>query len=98
MTMTTLREQFGRALRLAIVGGGPDAWIRRMPRGAAEMDGGVQAVAGGFSSDPARSRTAGPAMGFDPARSYGSVDEMLERERHRAHSGRGGGGMTADRN
>ncbi len=82
--MTTLREQFGRALRLAIVGGGPDAWIGRMHRGAAEMDGWWQAVAGVFSSDPARSRAAGPAMGFDPARSYGSVDEMLERERQRA--------------
>ncbi len=37
-TMTSLRERFGRALRLAIVGGGPDAWIGRMHRGAAEMD------------------------------------------------------------
>ena len=37
--MTSLREQFGRALRLAIVGGGPEAWIGRMHRGAAEMDG-----------------------------------------------------------
>jgi predicted dehydrogenase len=82
--MTSLREQFGRALRLAIVGGGPDAWIGRMHRGAAEMDGWWQAVAGVFSSDPARSRAAGPAMGFDPARSYGSVEEMLERERVRA--------------
>lgn len=82
--MTTLREQFGRALRLAIVGGGPDAWIGRMHRGAAEMDGWWQAVAGVFSGDPARSRAAGPAMGFDPARSYGSVEEMLEREHDRA--------------
>ena len=82
--MTTLREQFGRSLRLAIVGGGPDAWIGRMHRSAAEMDGWWQAVAGVFSSDPARSRAAGPAMGFDPARSYGSVQEMLERERQRA--------------
>ncbi len=82
--MTTLREQFGRPLRLAIVGGGPEAWIGRMHRGAAEMDGWWQAVAGVFSSDPARSRAAAPAMGFDPARSYGSVEEMLERERQRA--------------
>jgi predicted dehydrogenase len=81
--MTSLREQFGRALRLAIVGGGPDAWIGRMHRAAAEMDGWWHAVAGVFSSDAARSRAAGPAMGFDPARSYGSVEEMLERERER---------------
>jgi predicted dehydrogenase len=82
--MTALREKFGRPLRLGVVGGGPDAWIGRMHRGAAEMDGWWRAVAGVFSSDPARSRAAGPTMGFDPARSYGSVAEMLETERQRA--------------
>ena len=82
--MTSLREEFGRALRLAIVGGGPDAWIGRMHRGAAEMDGWWRAVAGVFSSDPERSRSAGPTMGFDRERSYGSVEEMLERERARS--------------
>ena len=81
--MTGLRERFGRRLRLAIIGGGPDAWIGRMHRGAAEMDGWWSAVAGVFSSDPARSRDAGAAMGFDPARSYGDVGEMLEREKQR---------------
>jgi len=81
--MTALREQFGRPLRLGIIGGGPETWIGRMHRGAAEMDGWWRAVAGVFSSDAARSRAAGPAMGFDPARSYGDVPEMLERERQR---------------
>jgi predicted dehydrogenase len=82
-TTKSLRERFGRALRLAIVGGGPDAWIGRMHRSAAEMDGWWRAVAGVFSSDPARSRAAGPAMGFGPERSYGSVEEMLAREKCR---------------
>ena len=81
--MTGLRERFGRPLRLAIVGGGPDAWIGRMHRGAAEMDGWFRATAGVFSSDPARSRAAGAALGFDPARSYGDVAEMLAQERAR---------------
>lgn len=81
--MTGLREQFGRPLRLAIIGGGPDAWIGRMHRGAAEMDGWWRVVAGVFSSDPARSRAAGAAMGLDAARSYGDVAEMLENERQR---------------
>jgi predicted dehydrogenase len=81
--MTALRERFGRPLRLAIIGGGPDAWIGRMHRGAAEMDGWWHAVAGVFSSDPARSRVAGAALGFDAARSYGDVAEMLDRERQR---------------
>ncbi len=82
--MTGLRERFGRPLRLAIIGGGPDAWIGRMHRGAAEMDGWWRVVAGVFSSDAARSRAAGGAMGLDPARSYGDVAEMLDCERQRA--------------
>ncbi len=81
--MPGLRERFGRPLRLGIIGGGPDAWIGRMHRGAAEMDGWWRAVAGVFSSDAARSRAAGAAMGFDSERSYGDVDEMLRREAQR---------------
>jgi predicted dehydrogenase len=78
-----LREKFGRSLRLAIVGGGPDSWIGRMHRGAAEMDGWFRITAGVFSSDAARSRAAGIAFGLDPARSYGDVDDMLKTERQR---------------
>ncbi len=78
-----LREKFGRALRLGIVGGGPDSWIGRMHRGAAEMDGWFSVTAGVFSSDAARSRAAGTTFGLDPARSYGTVDEMLKAERER---------------
>ncbi len=81
--MSGLQERFGRTLRLGIIGGGPESWIGRMHRGAAEMDGKWRAVAGVFSGDPARSRVAGIAMGFDPARSYGDVAEMLARERER---------------
>ncbi|MEP7182780.1 MAG: Gfo/Idh/MocA family oxidoreductase [Betaproteobacteria bacterium] len=82
--MATVRERFGRPLRLAIVGGGPDSWIGRMHRGAAEFDRMWQSVAGVFSSDPARSRTAGAAMDFDPSRCYGDVAEMFARERQRS--------------
>jgi predicted dehydrogenase len=78
-----LRTQFGRPLRLAVVGGGPDAWIGRMHRGAAEMEGWFRVTAGVLSSDAERSRAAGVAIGLDPGRSYGSVDEMLAREAQR---------------
>src|SRR5262249_17556959 len=84
MDTKELRERFGRALRLGIIGGGPDSWIGTVHRNAAEMDGWWHAVAGVFSGDPARSRAAGAAMGFDPARSYGDVAEMLAREKERA--------------
>jgi predicted dehydrogenase len=82
--MTTLRERFGRPLRLAVIGGGPGAWIGTMHRGAAEMDGHWRVVAGVFSSDAQRSRDAGASLGMDPARAYGNVAEMFERERARA--------------
>ncbi len=82
--MADIRERFGRALRLGIIGGGPESWIGKMHRGAAEHDGWWRAVAGVFSSDPARSRKAGEAMGFDPARSYGDVAAMLAQEKARA--------------
>ncbi len=79
-----LRESFGRPLRLAIVGGGPDSWIGNMHRGAAEMDGWFRTTAGVFSSDPARSRAAGVLLGLDPARAYGTVAEMLKAEVERS--------------
>lgn len=78
--MTGVRERFGRPLRLAVVGGGPDSWIGQMHRGAAELDGIFRVQAGVFSSDPARSRAAGRQLGFDPARCYGDVAELLAAE------------------
>lgn len=80
----SLLEKFGRPLRLAIVGGGPESWIGRMHRGAAEMDGWFRVSAGVFSSDAGRSRAAGAALGLPPERSYGTVEEMLAAESRRA--------------
>ena len=81
--MAGIGERFGRPLRLGVIGGGPESWIGKMHRTAAELDGAWRVVAGVFSSDPARSRVAGATMGFDSGRSYGDVREMLERERQR---------------
>ena len=81
--MAGLKQRFGRRLRLGIIGGGPDAWIGRVHRGAAEMDGYWECVAGVFSSDAQRSRDAGVALGFAPERSYGNVAEMLAQEKQR---------------
>jgi len=81
--MKRLRERFGRPLRLALIGGGPASWIGRMHQTAAELDGYWRVVAGVFSSDPARSREAGAELGFDPARSYGEVRELLDKEKAR---------------
>ncbi|HSP90372.1 MAG TPA: Gfo/Idh/MocA family oxidoreductase [Vicinamibacterales bacterium] len=81
--MSDLRTRFGRRLRLGMIGGGPDSWIGRMHQGAAQLDGWWEVAAGVFSSDPARSRAAGTAVGVDAERSYGDVAEMIALERAR---------------
>jgi predicted dehydrogenase len=78
-----LRRRFGRALRLAMIGGGPASWIGRTHHTAAELDSCWRVVGGVFSSDAARSRESGVALGFDAARCYGTTDELIERERAR---------------
>ena len=82
--MTTLREEFGRPLRLGCIGGGPESWIGFMHRGAAEFDGMFRVVAGVFSSDPARSRDKGRQLGVGADRAYGSVAELCAGERARS--------------
>jgi predicted dehydrogenase len=81
--MAGLRERFGRPLRLAILGGGPASWIGRMHHTAAELDGWWHVVGGVFSSDPARSRDGGASLGYDRARCYGTMDELIAKERAR---------------
>jgi predicted dehydrogenase len=82
--VTDLRQRFGRPLRLAMIGGGPSSWIGRTHHSAAELDGFWRVVGGVFSSDPARSRQSGSALGFDAARCFGSVEEMIASERGRS--------------
>jgi predicted dehydrogenase len=79
-----LRERFGRPLRLGVIGGGPESFIGRMHRGAAEMDGWFRVVAGVLSSDAVRAHANGVAIGLDPARCYASVAAMLDGERARS--------------
>ncbi len=72
-----------KRLRMAMVGGGPGAFIGPVHRIAAELDREIELVAGVFSADPARSRAGGLAYGLNPARAYGSLAEMLAAERAR---------------
>ncbi|MGH8712687.1 MAG: Gfo/Idh/MocA family protein [Casimicrobiaceae bacterium] len=81
--MNELRTRFGRPLNLAIIGGGPGAWIGELHRSAAELDGLWRVIGGVFSSDAARSRSAGVALGFDASRSYGDVGELIAQEKRR---------------
>jgi predicted dehydrogenase len=81
--LKSLRERFGRPLRLALLGGGPASWIGRMHQTAAELDDHWRVVGGVFSSDPGRSRSAGEELGFAPERSYGSIAELITSEKQR---------------
>ena len=69
-----------RKLRLGMVGGGPGAFIGAVHRMAARLDGEIDLVAGCFSSDPAKSRASGADLHLDPARVYGTYEEMIARE------------------
>ena len=72
-----------RPLRLGMIGGGQGAYIGNIHRLAARLDGAWQLVAGAFDVDPQRGRDFAIAQGLDPARSYGSYQELIEAERQR---------------
>src|SRR3982751_1417856 len=81
--MNAIRRRFGRPLRLAVLGGGPGAWIGYMHRTAAELDKSFTVVGGVFSSDPARSQAAGVELGFSPERCHADLATLLAAERAR---------------
>lgn len=59
-----------------MIGGGCGAFIGAVHRIAAQMDGEAELVAGAFSSVAARSHASGAGLHLDPARVYGSYQEM----------------------
>lgn len=77
-----------RKLRMGMVGGGRGAFIGNVHRMAANLDGKIELIAGAFSSDPEKSRLSGEDFFLDPARVYGSYQEMAEKEAALAESER----------
>ena len=71
----------GRTLKMGMAGGGPGAFIGDVHRRAALLDGGVELVAGAFSSSLRKSRAKGRELGLNPARVHGSLEAMLAHER-----------------
>jgi predicted dehydrogenase len=69
-----------RKLRFGMIGGGRGAFIGGVHRIAAVMDGQAELVAGAFSSDAGKSRASGEDLMLDPARVYGSYQEMARAE------------------
>jgi predicted dehydrogenase len=74
---------FGRPFRLGIVGGAPPSMIGPVHRVASTMDQRFTVVAGVLSSRPERSRAEGIAIGLVEERCYGSVEELIAKERAR---------------
>ncbi len=65
---------------MGMVGGGRGAFIGSVHRMAAALDGRIELVAGCFSADPEKSRLSGADLLLDPARVYGTFQEMAKRE------------------
>jgi predicted dehydrogenase len=70
-------------VRLGMVGGGEGAFIGAVHRIAARIDDACTMVCGALSSDPARARASGAALGLDPSRCYDSYAAMFAAERAR---------------
>jgi predicted dehydrogenase len=81
--MSTATESIERRLRLAMVGGGPGSVIGEVHRTAARLDGCYEIVASALSSDPARSKAAGQAIGISANRAYPSWQSLIECESKR---------------
>jgi predicted dehydrogenase len=77
-----------RKLRYGMIGGGLGAFIGPVHRMAAGLDGEAELVAGAFSSNAAKSRKSGGALCLDPARAYGSYQELISEESRRPASER----------
>ena len=79
-TARQVEERFPRKLRMGMVGGGRGGMIGAVHRRAALLDGGVELVAGAFSSTAERSLESGRDLYVPADRIYGSWEEMLEAE------------------
>jgi predicted dehydrogenase len=75
--------EFGRRLRLGVVGGGPGSFIGEIHRAAARLDDRYETVAAVLSRDAARSRAAAIEIGIAPERAYADWRALLEGESKR---------------
>ena len=69
-----------RKLRMAMIGGGKDAFIGAVHRLALNMDGLMEMVAGCLSATPATAMESGKSLFLDESRIYTDYKVMLEKE------------------
>src|SRR3989338_3391648 len=78
MAITAAHVARAPRIRLGMVGGGRGAFIGAVHRIASRIDDQYKLVAGSFSSDPEKSAASAADLGV--ARSYGSFEEMAQKE------------------
>lgn len=78
----------GGPVRLAMVGGGPGAFIGPVHRMAAALDGATVLVAGAFSRDAAGNAAAGAALGLAEERVYADYPALIAAEALRTDGAR----------
>jgi predicted dehydrogenase len=81
MRIMATNGKLNRKLRMALVGGGQGAFIGRVHATAAVLDNRAALVAGALSSDAAKARASAPDYDIPPERAYGSVGELIEKEK-----------------
>src|SRR3989338_4363173 len=81
MAITAAHVARAPRIRLGMVGGGRGAFIGAVHRIASRIDDQYKLVAGSFSSDPEKSAASAADLGV--ARSYGSFEEMAQKEARR---------------
>ena len=77
---TSSEARFPRKLTFGMVGGGRDAFIGAVHRRAAMLEGDAEFVAGALSSTPEKALASAKDLYLPGDRSYGSWQEMLEKE------------------
>ena len=80
--------ELDRKLKMGMVGGGRDAFIGAVHRKAALMDGKIEFIAGALSSDPEKAKASARDLLIGEDRSYGTWQEMVEKESNRPESDR----------
>ncbi len=81
--MNSILQEFGRKLRLGIIGGGPKSFIGPVHRMAARMSDCYTLTAAVLSSDPERSVHLANPLGISKDRAYPTWEAMLEAEKGR---------------
>lgn len=69
-----------RKIKMGMIGGGRGAFIGAVHRMAAGIDGQIEFVAGALDVDPEMALLAGRDLFLNPDRTYGTYQEMIEKE------------------